>query len=479
MDERIEILESVIKGGVFAKNISALLKELGYINKRNGKVDRNPYYRLEQTVDEVWRRLQNCFLVSDATLYDLARIFEGAKCAVDLFLPEMNREHSQWVENLILAFVTECYDYFSPEFQQEEVPFLKDLRKDEPDVFWGIVTLVYLRCKNINFYRGNTKLNFCRLIEALDRLLFSLYPEKKDAHEVSFNLKQLETAPNLYKAIVNSIILFRRYTETDFTENASRVMKLFDWGKRSFWRKPDCDYKQGSEIWLLVEQNFGRATNGYYMVLHLEAGKDIHTFELKDSLVFCFWNIDDENDPPILQASRESGAKREWCFYAYGYDDGKKQLSFEANPETGNPFGLPDELQMIDLEHPQDKDEKVWVRILRMWDECQGSSVFQKAKEMLSERIELKDEYKLVDVQISWYKFTLVIDREGEIVKYELPIESYDFLSEINPFQTLLIVRHTDDDEIYVEWPGLGYGIRLAEFEQLNLGRTSRSIIEE
>lgn len=463
MNDKVEVLQCLIANRVFASSHSALAKELGY----KGKM---AIYRLmegkaaERTVDEVWKRIQDCYLVSDITLYNLARIFEGAKYGIDRLLPEMNQEHPQWVENLILAFVNDYYDYFSPVFQREEVPFLKDLRKDEPEVFWGIVTMIYIRCKKIDFYRGNTKLNFCQLVEALDHLLSTLYPEKVDAHEISFNLKELEAAPNLYKAIVDCIILFRRYTEADFTENASRSMMLFNWGKRSFWRKSDSCYEQCSEIWLLVEQDFGRATNGYYMVLRLKAGKDIQTFELKDSLAFCFWSIDDEDDPPILQASRGSGAKREWCFYVYEYDEERNQLRLEANPETGNLFGLPDELQMIDLEHPQSKDEKVWTRILKLWDERQGSTVFQKAKEMLSERIELKDEYELTDVQISRNKFTLVIDHQGKIIKYELPTKAYDFLSKINPAQKILIVRHTNDNEIYVEWPDLGYGIRLAEF---------------
>lgn len=461
MNDKVEILQCLIANRVFASSHSALAKELGY----KGKM---AVYRLmegkasERTVDEIWKRIQDRYIVSGITLYNLARIFEGAKYGTDRLLPEMNQEHPQWVENLLIAFVNDFYDYFSPEFQEEEAPLLKDLRKDEPEVFWGLVIMLYIRCKKIDFYHGNTQLNYCRLIEALDHLLFTLYPEKVDAHDVSFSLKALD-APNLYKAVSNSIILFRRYTEVDFTENASRGMMLFDWGKRSYWHRPDGSYGPGSEIWLLVGQNSGRATNGYYMVLRLEAGKDIHTFELKDTLVFCFWTVDNEDDPPILQACRGSGAKREWCFYVYEYDEEKKQLSLEANPETGNLFGLPDELQMINLNHPDGKDEKVWGRILRMWEEHHGNAVFQKAKEMLSGWVE-PEEYKLTDVQISREKITLAIDYQGGIVKYELPIETYDFLSKINPSQPVSILKHTDDDEIYIGWTELGYVIRLTEF---------------
>ena len=416
MNDKGEILQCLIANRCFASSHSALAKELGY----KGKM---AIYRLmegkaaRRTVDEVWKRIQDRYLVSDITLYNLARIFEGSKYLFNKILQEINKEHPQWVEHLILAFVNDYYDYFSPEFQQEEVSFLKDLRKDEPEVFWGIVAMLYIRCKKIDLYQGDTRQNFCRLIEALDHLLFALYPERLDAHEASFNLKKIEAAPNLYKAIVNCIILFRHYTEADFTENASRSMMLFNWGKRSFWREPDSSYGQGSEIWLLVEQDFGRATNGYYLVLRLETGKDIQTFELKDSLVFCFWSIDDENGPLILQAGRGSGTKREWCFYTYGYEDEECLFSFEANPETGNLFGLPDMLRMINLAHPADKDEKVWARILKRWDESQGRTVFQKAKEMLSERRELKDEYKLEDVQISRNKFTLVIDCQSHPIR--------------------------------------------------------------
>ena len=463
MNDKVEILQCLITNRVFASSHSTLSKELGYKGKMaiyrlmEGKVS-------ERTVDEVWKRIQDQYYVSDITLYSLARIIEGSKYLASRILPEMNKKHPQWVENLILTFVNDYYDYFSPEFQEEEVPFLKDLRKDEPDIFWGLVAMLYIRCKKIDFYQGNPKLNLCRLTEALDHLLFALYPERVDAHEASFNLKNLEVIPNLYKAIVNSIIIFRRYTEANFTEKASLSTMLFNWGKRSFWHSPNYSYGPGSEVWLFVEQNIGRATHGYYIVLRLEAGKDIQTFDLKDSLVFCFWNIDDENDPLIFQVGRGSGSKRGWCFYTYEYDEERGLLSLEADPKTEDVFGLPNELQMINLEHPDSKDEKVWARILKMWDENQGSTVFQKAKEILSERIDLKDEYKLEDVQISRYKFTLVIDCQGKVIKYELPIEAYDFLSEITPSQRILIVRHTDNNEIYVEWPDLGYGIRLAEF---------------
>ena len=125
MNDKVEILQCLIANRVFAPSHSALAKGLGY----KGKM---AIYRLmegkaaERTVDEIWKRIQDRYIVSDITLYNLARIFEGAKYLVDRLLPEINREHPQWVEQLTLAFVNDYYDYFSPEFRREEAPFLKD-----------------------------------------------------------------------------------------------------------------------------------------------------------------------------------------------------------------------------------------------------------------------------------------------------------------------------------------------------------------
>lgn len=463
MNGKLEILQCIIANRAFAPSHSALAKELGY----KGKM---VIYRLMEgqtkssTVDEVWDKIRECYCLSDEILYNLAYLFEGAKYCYDRLIPEMNREHPRWVENLIMSLVGDFYDYFSPDFQQKYVPYLKDLKKDEPEIFWGIVTMLYIRCKKIDLYKGDTRLVFCRLIDALDELLQTLYPERTGFHEVASSLKDLETHPNLWKAILDCSVLFRRYAEADYGQNASKCMRLFDWGKRSYWYFPATCYQPGSKVWLFVQQNYGRATNGLYIVLCLQAGKDIRTFELMDVFIFGFWIQDDEDDPCVLQVGRGAGEEREWCFYVYDYDEEKRELSLEANPETGNLFGLPETIRMINLEQLAGKDEKVWARILKMWEEEQGSTIFQMAKERLAGRIDLKDSYRLTDVQISRASFTLFVERQGNAVRYELPVDAYEFLSDINPSQQILIVKHLDDNEIYVEWPDRGYSIKLSEF---------------
>ena len=122
-------------------------------------------------------------------------------------------------------------------------------------------------------------------------------------------------------------------------------------------------------------------------------------------------------------------------------------------------------MKQINLEKPKDKEEKVWARIMNKWDKEQGNSIFEQAKALFAGRIDLKDTYQLEDVSISRTCLKLFIRHNGDSRTYQLPIEAYDFLQTINPTQPVLIVRHTDDQDIYVEWPEMGYGIKLSEFD--------------
>ena len=464
MNEKLEILQCLIKNRAFAPSASALAKDLGFSNKKA------TIYRLmkgetkDSTVDEIWNKLLEEHCLTETNLYNLARIFEGAAHFSDLLLPEMNRKHPKWLRYLLLMLTDDDYEDCSSRFQQEVAPVLKDLKTDKPDVYWGIVTVIYMRCRQIDPYKLGIKRASNLLIDELDSILFQWYPERADTHEVAFNLKELSYGTNLWKIIEYCIILFRRYTEPDFSKYASQIMRLFNWGEVSYWRIPDCSYLQGSEVWLFVEYSLGRATNGFYVVLRLEAGKDNQTFLLKDALTYCFWTIDQDGEPPILQACRGANTQKEWCFYLYEYDEENGLLHLDANPDTGNLFDLPETLQKIHTDHPNGKDEKVWSVILRKWEKEQGEAVFQQALERISGRTYLDDTYQVKDVCINRTSLTLSIEQDGHTVDYRIPIDEYEFLANISPTQYVLIVRREEDGVIYAEWPNLGYGIKLSEF---------------
>ena len=465
MNEKLDILQYLIENRAFASSASALALKLGY----NGKMT---IYRLmrgetrESKVNEVWQKIMDCFYLSETGLTNLAGIFAGAKELADLTFPYMNHNHPEWVKQLVLALVHDSYDYFPPKFQREVAPELKDLKADSPDVFWGIVTMLYIRGNAIDVYQGDVLKQASRIIRVLTDWLHGWFPENASAYIASAYLLNLPNTSNLWSILFKCILIFRYYTEPDFKNQAIQCAQLPFKRKRSYWHTPGSPYALGSEVWLLIKQNYERGANGFYVALRLKAGKDIQTFTLRDVLSFIFWTIDKEDDPPILQVLRHRGVAHEQCYYTYSHDEERQELHLEANPETGNLFDIPETLQMINMGHPNDKNEKIWARILSAWDEKSGYSVFQQAQEMLSGRIILKD-YKLIDILVSRTSYTLFVDRQGKTVQYQLPLDAYDFLSKINPSQQVLFAKHTTDDEIYVIWSEFGYEIKLSEFIQV------------
>ena len=76
MDEKLEILQCLIRNRAFAPSHSALAKELGYKGKMG-------IYRLmegkvrQDTVDRIWDLILEHYHLTDELLYNLARSFAG------------------------------------------------------------------------------------------------------------------------------------------------------------------------------------------------------------------------------------------------------------------------------------------------------------------------------------------------------------------------------------------------------------------
>lgn len=463
MDEKQEMLRCLIGGCAFAPSVSALAKELGFRGKMT-------FYRLMQgqvkseTVNRIWDLIKGQFCLTDEGLQGVARAFYGARYFGGALVREMNRAYPGWVEQLMWVLTEGCFDCFSGTFKAEMAPVLHDLREDEPDVYWRMVVLVYLSAKHIDAYTYIKKGEAWKIIEQLDRFLLDLYPEKADAHEAACNLMKLNTAPTLWNLVHTCAVLFRYYAESGFRNLATKAMRIFGFGERSYWRMLGSVYGGESEVWLMMEESYGKGTSGYYLALRLKAGKDIETFTLEDALILQFWAVDTEADLPVLQVCRRRGVEQEWCFYCYEYDEEQLLLRFELVPDLGDPLGIPETLQMIDLGHPEGKDEKIWARIMGKWDASRGEEIFQQAKEMISGIIDQTDTYHIEDVVLSKTMFSILVEHQGKRRTFRIPVEKYKFLAEINPSQMLLITTHLSDGDLYADWPELGYSIRLSEF---------------
>lgn len=463
MNEKLEILQCLIENQAFAQSHSALAKILGYKGKMviyrlsEGKVK-------DETVNKITKQICDRFGLYEEHLYKIARIFSGVKFFYDKLISEMNTRHPEWIRNLIISLIYDEYKYFSPKFKNETMPLLIDLKNNERDVYWGIVAMIFIKANGIDPYKYIKKKETWKIIDMLKNILLYIYPEKHDAHEAVENIKRFTNAQALWNIVHNFIIIFRHYTEEDFKNEALKMIRTFNVGKRSYWRLPDSSYGQGSEIWLLVSQTYKHGTNGFYIAMRMKAGNDIQTFTIDKTLILNFWTIDKEDDPPVLQVFEGYGKERKCCFYLYEYDEPQHKLNIEFIPDNGAPLGLPKTLQMISFDNPKDKDEKVWARILSMWDEQQGEGEFNKAKEAISGFVDMSDAYHIKDVFISKTTLSLIIEHDGHTSNYQISVDKYDCLSNINPSQEIVIVKSLEDEALYASWPDRGDGIKLAEF---------------
>lgn len=463
MNEKLEILQCLIENQAFAQSHSALAKILGYKGKMviyrlsEGKVK-------DETVNKITKQICDRFGLNEEHLYKIARIFSGVKFFYDKLISEMNTRHPEWIRNLIISLIYDEYKYFSPKFKNETMPLLIDLKNNERDVYWGIVAMIFIKANGIDPYKYIKKKETWKIVDMLKNILLYIYPEKHDAHEAVENIKKFTNAQALWNIIHNFIIIFRHYTEEDFKNEALKMIRTFNVGKRSYWRLPGSSYDQGSEIWLLVSQTYKHGTNGFYIAMRMKAGNDIQTFTIDKTLILNFWTIDKEDDPPVLQVFAGYGKERKCCFYLYEYDEPQHKLNIEFIPDNGAPLGLPETLQMISFDNPKDKDEKVWARILSMWDEQQGESEFKKAKEAISGFVDMSDAYHIKDVFISKTTLSLIIEHDGHTSNYQISVDKYDCLSNINPSQEIVIVKSLEDDALYASWPDRGDGIKLGEF---------------
>lgn len=463
MKDRKEVLERLIANNAFASSKAAFARE---VLKQTGRMN---LYRLDskraedKTVNAIWNAIVDEFSLKDADLYNLERSFTELNKHFTVLDREIV-ENPAKPEYMLALLVEGRFDTLSEEFNRNTALSLNDLRADNPDAYWGFVTLAYLRAKGINAYKYIRKGEGGKIIAMLERVLLAVYPERNDAHEAAASFMQFDIGPSLWNVIHFCVAMFRFYTEKGFKNEMIKVLRLFDFGERSYWIVPGTKYGEGHEAWLFTELRYGRKDNGHYFAMRLKAGKDRLTFTLEDTLMLGFWEVNDNNELPVVQANRSVGNGQESSFYVYEYDENERVLAFSPIQDMGQEGWLPGFLQRLDEYAPGNKDEKVWLRVLADWYARQGEAMCQRAKEDFSGWKNMDGTYNVKDVAFNKTTLTLLIESQGHVNEYSLPVDKYAFFSEINPSQTVSVMRRKSDGDLYVFWPELGCSVRLDEF---------------
>lgn len=190
---------------------------------------------------------------------------------------------------------------------------------------------ILYQSKKIESYTKANVTIACKLLYSLDKILFSLHPEKISAHQAASNLAatitSYEHSITIWDLIYNCIILFRYYTDTDFINSALKSSILFDWPARSYWIVLGTIYQRGAHACLLVEYNPNDSNYGFYMALHLEMGKNTEDFQVLDTCILQF--LFPEKQLLITQMANQT---KSFSYYNYDYEPDNQTLHFPVYP---------------------------------------------------------------------------------------------------------------------------------------------------
>lgn len=460
MNEKLEILQCLIESRVFAPSPSALAKILGYKGKMT-------IYRLLdgktslRIIDEIWEKLQELFVVTDSELTLLYNIQKSIPILQQYLFSEVDRSDSKWIDMVVSTFIKEHYNY-SEKFKEEMVPVLKEVRRDNPNFFWGILLLLYIKVENIDPYQKDFKRLWIDWIDRLEIFFSEIYPENIRAKGGVLGLKatimQEKFIPSLWMLLYSGYLLCRIYTEPDFLRIlAATSSQLINCPKMSFWIIPGTEYKEGERAWVWFQDDFDTTSHGCYTVYQIQVGNDIETFHIEEMYVFRFIEEVTENKLHIMNADKTV------CYYNYKYDFDEYTLHLVPCPEINVPYQLPIAMHCINAYRPCVKNEQIWCRLLDKFVKGKGWLQIQKAGGSFSQ----SNIYEIKDVIISRKYFSLILVESGVEKEYQLPLTEYVFFATLSPTQEIWISRHIDDGEVYIEWPSLGYAIKLSKFTQV------------
>lgn len=466
MNERLNILRVLIENRLFAPTSSAFATYLGY----HGRM---VIYRLldeevrEGTVEKVWNDLLLVSHVDDSTLKNLYHSVLLSLELLDFLRSELSSDCQGWIEQAATALITGDYASLSSSFDEKYGALLNQYRHHERQTFIFTLLHFYIRGYQIHAYEKDFTTLLRNFLIRFAKLCESVYPENRKAKTSSENLIGSDclslSSENIWGLIYSAASFAGYYLYDDYDKDTLNNFQLFNWGEVSYWIEPGKPYASGERVWMFAECSVTESLSGYYLIGELTAGKTTDSFELKEEGVLMFWKKDKEEDIQLAQGFNLEYRTAVTSFYEYDYDEHARILQLSYLGESVEVCSLPEQIYRIRMEDGQSRDEKIWGRILKDFDKSQSDRII---KEMLSILFpgNIREDWTVDDVIISRSSIILVTSREGEELKYELPVEQCPFIDRITPSDEVIIME--TEGEYMVQWIEKGVELPLNIFHK-------------
>ncbi|MBQ2127228.1 MAG: hypothetical protein II198_06165 [Bacteroidaceae bacterium] len=471
MNPKQEILQILFDSNVFTGNFSELARRLGYTKNSRTTIERVKTGEREltqKTIDALCEKIYELYLIDES---EMATIANSVAYGKELYhqLREAYGTSSDWHNTALCAVVTEDYPSL-PAFDKELAYGLKEMKLQEPDIYYGMLSYFYILCNDIFPYTAKGRKALSKQLCELNEILHNSYPGSNRSYEAakkSIEMNLADEGLTILKLIYSFRVIIRGYADDDYFENFLREKgHLLDVGDDSFWTVPDETFKEGCELWYLSVIPTKSHCRGAYTAMRLRAkSNSTESFELIGAYNFMFIIDEAYDNLHLLQAYDLPTGKTEYAQFRYNGDKRLLELNFDDMPEKT--FNLPAELVCINHTSPQGKEEKIWAVIIErmLKSQCQ-KLILQAVNSSSSSNIEYLTDREVTNVCIDRKSITVTIDDGESEREYIIDADAYPFFARLTANEFASIVRYKDTGEAAIAWNNLGQYIPLKEFRK-------------
>ena len=453
-------LKMMIDGCLFAPSTSALAKRLGYKGKTS-------LYRIQQgeasdkAVEEAWDKLIDFTSGTEDMLFAAARAvgycrnFKRAVKTEGKASVATESRH-KWV---LMGVMKGDGERFSEKFQREVWPEMKDLRREDNEAFWMMMALYYFDEEGAMVY--DKDFDLLEVLNELHQLLQQNYENCERPRSSVNNIFRKDYIENYSRGCVWDLLLYgglalMHYAEPDAMTRTIQAYTLYNLGDDSYWIAPETIYKEGARVWHVMEVSIDGGMHGLYYAMELEVGRNKEEFAVVQIIPMLF-------NESLGTLQMEVTEKRLPLIVQYEWNDDCTELHIKATKKQHEHYGIPAQLQRIDLDNPQGKDVKIWANVMKWYDKNVPDNVMQEVYRF--DGMEYLSEYDIKNVTIDRHTLTISVEKDGECADYTIDICRYDFLKTLLPSDIIGVVHFKRTDQLSFRWVDKDYIVPMGEFE--------------
>lgn len=475
---KIEVIKTLIDNHGFATSGSSFAKEIGYTGKTQ-------MYRIingnatigNNSIENIWSKICDQYNLSDEDVILYANVLSTAK---DLWKEVQTKADETGTDPMELAQSTLDGLLLIDETRMRKVlnladwETLLDFSHQHPMQYAQLIVLFYVRYNDMKkVEKGKTSIESLQLLEQLFNHLHTLQPANQYLCDIATayrsELKQQHSLGNLWTNILRPTQMVQSFTDPNFLRNAISLLRLLPIPYDSLWITHDTVPQLRGNAYIFFEVRPDGATGGRYDCIEIDASTLDTELEIKQFFMIGLEKPEEgESYALAFLQFFDSKGQKQCTNYIYQYDEEHHNLTFEPvtsdNPYHDS-FQLPKELHFIDPLHPTRKDEDAWREWYKDFIEKNDDEITTRM--LAAEKMTPEPDYDITDVAISRRYLTVTIVKDDVEVNYRMPIDQDPCIRHIDPRADVIMMRHHDNDELYLEWISPHFSVPFEAFEKV------------